>query len=395
MSLFRREATLSTNVGWVGATAGDIIRRTGSDMTDVVNNETALRNSAVWAALRLRANLISSFPVDTYREINDIQIEVPKPQVLVNPSPRVSIREFLYSTQVDLDRAGNVFGLITARYGTGLPARIELVPLGSVSVIVKQGELVSYRIDGVEYSPADVWHEKQYTIPGLHVGLSPIAYAAWALGEYQSIQAFAMDWFVNKTIPAGHLRNTQKTLNQKQATDIKEKFHASVHSGEVFVTGQDWEYSMIAAEGAAAGWLEAKQFGLGDIARFFDVPADLIDVPVQGSANLNYANITQRNLQLLILHLGPTAARREDALSRLLPAPRYAKLNTDSLLRMDPETRARVMAVQIADRTLAPSEARELDERQPFTPAQIEEFEALGLNRQQPNNAAGNQESAS
>lgn len=376
----RRTASISTDVGW--KSVAETIRRGGSSSRPVVNNETALRNSAVWAALRLRADMISSFPVDAYRDVDGLSVEVSKPLTLREPYPGMSMREFLYSTQFDLDRCGNVFGIIEARNAWGLPTRIRLVPVGSVSVLVKNDRLVGYRIDGEFYAPDEVWHEKQYTVPGLHVGLSPVAYAAWSLGEYQSIQEFALDWFQNKTIPAAHLRNTTKTLDAKTSQNVKEEFMASVKAGEVFVTGQDWEYNMLAAEGAAAGWLDAKQYGLGDIARFFNVPADLIDVPVQGSANLNYANITQRNLQLLIIHLGPTAARREENLSRLLPAPRYAKLNTSSLLRMDDETRARTLALRISSKQIVPSEARAFEDLPPFTQAQIDEFEELGLLRQ-------------
>jgi len=51
---------------YAGATAAQLIpprvsQRAG---TAVVNSETALRHSAVWAALRLRANLVSTMPVD-------------------------------------------------------------------------------------------------------------------------------------------------------------------------------------------------------------------------------------------------------------------------------------------------------------------------------------------
>jgi phage portal protein BeeE len=50
-----------------------------------VNNETALRHSAVWACLRLRANMVSTMPVDLYRTVGGQQVEMPKPAVLVNP----------------------------------------------------------------------------------------------------------------------------------------------------------------------------------------------------------------------------------------------------------------------------------------------------------------------
>jgi HK97 family phage portal protein len=341
----------------------------------VVTDETALRHSAVWACLRLRANLVSTMPVDVYRRVGEMKVEVPKPPVLINPGgERVGMMEWLYSTQFDLDRAGNAFGLITARDGLNLPARIELVPLADVTVRQKNG-VVSYRIGQQEYAANEVWHERQYTMAGLAVGLSPIAYAAWSIGEYLSIQQFALDWFGNGAVPSAHLKNTAKTINPDQAEETKRRFKAATSNQDLFVTGNDWEYNMIQAEAAGSEWLEAKRYGIGDIARFLDCPGDLIDAAAGGS--MTYANITQRNLQLLVMHLGPAIVRREDALSSLTSRPRFVKLNTDALLRMDPQTRAAMLRTQIESRQLAPSEARELEDRQPFTESQLSEFDRL------------------
>ena len=77
--------------------------------------------------------------------------------------------------------------------------------------------------------------------------------------------------------------------------------------------------------------------------------------------------MTQRNLQFLIMHLGPTVIRRETALSKLLPRPRFVKLNTAALLRMDDAMRANVFQARIASRTMTPNEARALENMPPLT----------------------------
>ena len=357
-----------------------------------VTNDTALRHSAVWACLRLRADLISTFPVDVYRKVAGIQVEMPKPPVLVSPGgERVPMIEWLYSSQVDLDRAGNAIGLITERNAAGLPARIDLQPIGSCSIRERDGQL-RYRIGRKDYSPDQVWHERQYTVPGLPVGLSPIAYAAWSVAEGLSIQDFALTWFGGGGNPRAHLRNTKKpTVPSEDAALVKERFRASVHAGDVFVSGMDWEYKPIQAEQTGMEWLAARSATSTDIARFLGCPGDLIDAAVKGES-ITYANITQRNLQFLIYHLGPAVVRREARLSQLLPRPRFVKLNTSALLRMDDETRARMVQAQIASRVLAPSEARALENRPPLTPEQIEEFTVLfGAPRTAPVSATSSQ----
>lgn len=372
MSLFYRHATITPPEELIPPRPG-----TGNGSAPLVDHDSALRHSAVWACLRIRADLVSTMPVDVYRYVNGIQVEAPKPPVLVNPGgERVDIQEWLYSSQIDLDRAGNAFGIITEVNALGLPARIDLQPLAECSVIVRDGELWRYRIAGKLYEPHQVWHEKQFTVGGLPVGLSPVAYAAWSIGEYLSVQKFALDWFTGSAIPAAALRNSEKTISRAEADAIKERFRASVANGDIFVHGKDWEYKPIQALANQTNWIEAKQFGLTDISRFFGCPADLIDAAVS-SGSVTYANITQRNLQFLIMNLGPAVSRREHALSKLVPGPRFVKFNRSALLAMDPETRARTLETRIRSRQLAPSEARALEDLPPFTDEQLAEFDRL------------------
>lgn len=373
MSLFRKQRLFGIS------NPGELIpvRMGPSGGSVPVTSDTAMRHSAVWACLRLRGDLVSTMPVDVYRRVGDIQVEMSKPPILVNPGgERVDICEWMYSSQVDLDRAGNSFGLITERNAAGLPQRIDLQPINVCSVIDKSG-VISYRIDGKVYPAEQVWHERQFTIAGLPVGLSPVAYAAWSIGQYQSAQKFALMWYGTGGVPKGHFRNTQLTeITEEAATAAKTRFKSSVEGNDIFVSGKDWEYNPFQAEAVGADWLEAQKYGIGDIARFFGCPGDLIDAVVS-SGSITYANITQRNLQFLIMHLGPAVYRRERALSKLLPQPRYVKLNTSALLRMDDLTRAQVLKLKIESRTLAPSEGRELDNLPPFTDEQLAEFDRL------------------
>lgn len=377
MSLFSRgrqqsrDATsvpLNSQVGLRGASAG------------LVTNETALRASAVWAALRLRANLISSMPVDAFRMRAGIQLEVSRPgTVFVNGGREIDWHEFLYATQVDLDRSGNAFGVITERNALGLPARIELVALCDVSLYprrkVLDPELV-YRVGGVEYPAEQIWHERQYTVAGLAVGLNAIAHAAYSIGAYNSAQEFSLRWFGQDAMPAAVLQNSEMTVTPEVAAEVKRRAQAAMSPGGVFVTGKDWDLKPINAANESNRYIETMQYGVPDIARYFDVPADLIDGAVSGSS-VTYANITQRNLQFLIMSLGPAVARREKALSALVPGGRFIKLNTDAILRMDPLTKAQVLQAEIGSRTRTPDEARALNNLEPLTEAQMAEFDRL------------------
>jgi hypothetical protein len=169
------------------------------------------------------------------------------------------------------------------------------------------------------------------------------------------------------------MKNTAKRLKEGERATAKQWYSDTIRNGDLMVTGNDWEYNMIQAEQAGTEWLQGRRFGLLDVARFFGVPADLIDAAVSGQS-VTYANITQRNVQFLIMHLGPTVTRREKNLTKLLPTPRYCKLNRDALLAMDPETRQRVIRSRLETWQTTNSEARRLDNLPPLSPAERAEM---------------------
>lgn len=298
--------------------------------------------------------------------------------------------QWLYMTQIDLDRTGNCFGIISQRDSLGLPARIDLVPATDVAVMVRGGELIGYRIKGNVYDVSDVWHEAQYRIPGLEVGLSPVAYASWSMGIYASLDNFLTEFLDNATTPSVVMKNNQRTLNNIQAKDMKDKWRATVQNGDALILGADWDFQPFVAEQTGLNWLQAQQMKVEDIARFFNVPHDLLDIASSGSSGsskMTYANIGQRNLQFLMMNLAPTIRRREEAFSNyLLPgsasgqsdprANRYVKFNTDALLQMDQTGQAALFASQIAAGYKTPTEVRELLNLPPLTPEQVKEIAA-------------------
>lgn len=382
--------------GQLGATAASLVGdRTGKRLGRKANRDEALRHSAVWACLRLRADLISTMPADVFRRVlvdgRKVQIEQPKPPVLVAPGgKRVRWMEWMYSTQVDLDSTGNTAGLITEVNALGLPARVDLFNIDEVSFIGKGSEITEVRVGKEKYPYDQVWHEKQFTVSGCPVGLSPLAKAALSINAYLSAQEFASDWFGNYTMPGGHLKNTGKKLDKTDAQKAKANFKASVAAGDVWVSGSDWEYSMLSAKASESQFIEQQQFSVLDLCRFLGVPGDMIDAEVKGSS-ITYANVTQRNLQLLIMNIGPAIARREEALSAgLLPQPRYVKLNTNALLRMDLKSRYESYKVGVDSRFLPPSRVLELENMPPLTDEEIAEFATLFPNKAPAPSTGGN-----
>jgi HK97 family phage portal protein len=370
---------------WGISGPGDLIpRRTAGPgfSSPYISTEDAMRNSAVWAALRIRADLISTLPLNIYRDVT-LEPGIPSVQIDAEPFGVLNSEEFAafkYSSQIELDRTGNSVGIIREVF-KGYPSVIDLQASANCHPTVDQdNQITKWRIKDKFYTPDEIWHEKQYTISGSPLGLSPVANAAYTMGLYRSVEDFVTSWFMSGQTPRARLKNVNRELDAKEALIVKEAWRASQSMGEPFVHGSDWEYDLVQAQEASADWLSAMRMGAVDIARFFSVPANIIDANVSGQS-VTYANLTARSLDFLVFHLQPAIERREEAWSQLIPLPRYVELDTDALLRMDPITRAQWIKEQIDARILSPNEGRAFENRKPFTQDQIDEFEKLGLNK--------------
>lgn len=344
-----------------------------------VSSDTAMRMSAVWAAVMGRADLISQCPAEVKRDYAGLSYDMPLSSFLLDPdgSGR-GFDDWLFAGQVALDRGGNNVGVVQSRDSLGLVRQVELVDMNATSVQAAGvgRRITRWKIGGTWYTPAEVWHERQYVVPGVPLGLSPIAYAAWTIGGYLSAQQFGLEWFTSGGIPPVHLKNTANELTTKQSNRAKRKFQATQVERTPFVSGNDWEIDILSVQPNESQFLETMGAGISDIARFFRLPADTLDAATT-KGTIVYANIAQRSVYLLQMFLGGSIKRRERMLSTTLPKPRNVHLDTDVLMRLDPQTLVAVQGMEIANRTLAPSEGRAARNRPPLTPEQAAEFAQL------------------
>lgn len=342
-----------------------------------------MQQSVIWAGMNLHAALESMMPVDTFRVMSDgSKVSVPNSGVLVNPSTFSegqpdTISDWLYASRMSLQGWGNSFGEITARDSIGLPAQIQLVPAEDVVCKIKNYRIVEYRYGKTVMEPSRVWHERTNLLPGIPVGLSPFAYAMLAIETAASARKFAADWFGNSAFPGGHMKNTARTVTDPEAVGIKARFESQQEAGGLLVTGSDWTFSAIQAKAAEAGFIEAMAYTDVELCRYQNIPANIVDVAVTGGAQINYANITQKNLDFMVTRMGPNLKRRDDKLSTLTPRPRIVRLNRAAFLAMDPATTADLMKVQIDSRTRTPSQLRRLEDQPEYTEADYAEFDRL------------------
>lgn len=378
MGRIRRAYQALTERSSLAALDGLGYQRRPSGSTPSITQDTALRNSVWWAGLHLKSNVFSSFPIDVVKPGPDgLMYPVSNPGTLVQePYPGVDITEWLYSTEMDLSRYGNSVGIIRARNQLQKPVLVEPAAMAATSVIMDGRRIKFWKIDGVHYSPEDIWHEKRHTIKGFALGLAPLAYAAWSLGLHASAEQFALDWFATGANPKGTLKNLQRdTIGPEEREAAKSEFRSDTANGDIFVHGRSWEWNPAQQDAIGAGFLAQQTATDQDVCRFVGVPASMVGVET-ATGNITYANVSQANLSWLIQEIGPSARRTERYWTKnALPSPWEMKLNTDALLRMDPSARADLMVKLKTAGLRVPSELRALDNLPPFTDEQLAELD--------------------
>lgn len=331
-----------------------------------------MRLSVVWAAVELRAKLESTLPLDCFAMYSgsDKPVPIPTPDVLIEPDEwadgqPMNIVEWLYASRKDLDLYGNSFGIKTKLDGGGIPKQIHLVAADDVTVRGKGSRVVEYKIGNKTYEPHEIWHERQYTEAGSPIGLSPIAYAARTINTQTAALQFALDWFERGATPSMVAKHTKSEFGDDEADRTKRRLMAAISNGEPAVVDRNWEIQMQSARARDVAFLDLGNYSNLDLARFFGMPANQVDAAVSGQS-VTYANLSQDQLRFLIMHFAPSVIRREFALRQLVPGRGFVKLNTEGLLRMDPETRRKLLIEEVQAGLKTVNEARALENLPPL-----------------------------
>jgi len=357
----REERALPQGAQLLGLSGGSPYTASG----ETVTGNKALRLSAVWACVRLLSDTISSLPIHTYR--GDEQ--VPTPKLLDEPAAGVPTHDFLYAVMQSLLLRGNAFGLITARSGAGLlPSQVELVHPDNVSVtLAPDTNAVVYRIGGIEFDPADVWHVRAYAMPGTVLGLSPVSYAAESIGLGLAAQQYGAEYFSAGGVPVGTLDvesdQWDDTANDSLTEVWRNWRRDGRRRGRVPIL-RGVKFNPVSINPEESQFLETQKFNVSQIARVYGVPPEMIGAEAGNS--LTYANVEQRSIDFVRYCLNPWLVRLDHALGRLLPSTLSVKLNADAILRADTKSRYEAHQIALQAGFMTVDEVRELEDLPPL-----------------------------
>jgi HK97 family phage portal protein len=329
-----------------------------------VTTDQALRLSAVWACVRLLADAVSTLPLDVYRRgERDPLPELPP--LLRTPAAGMALNDWLYAVMVSLLLRGNAYGIVTGRSGsTLLPAQVDLAHPDRLGVTVLPDGRVSYRLNGEELDPADVWHVRAYAFPGTVLGLSPVEYARQTIGLGLAAEKFGAQFFGDGSVPAGVIY-AERDPKEAGAKKLQAEWVESRRGNRRPAVLHGARFEPLTVKPEESQFLGTIDANVNAVARIFGVPPEMIAGTTAGP--LAYTSPEMRSLDLLTYTVRGWLVRLENAISALLPSTQFVRFNAAGMVRVDLKSRYEAHEIAIRAGFLTVNEVRALEDRGPLS----------------------------
>ena len=345
-----------------------------------VTPSSALTFSAVWAAMRLLSESVSTLPVGVFKQdSNGNRIEQNNDlSYLLKYQPNTYQNKitFIEKIMMDLLSNGNSFVKID-RNSLGKP--IELLPLNydGVDVYFKDNKLF-YSSDQTEgtLGSEDVLHFKlisnvnnsnsmNSTQQGI-LGMSPITQCRNAIGWAQDVEEYSRTFFKSGAKLSGVLK-TDRQLSEQAIDRLRHSFNNNYSSlsgsNQTAVLEEGLEFQPITIPPDQAQFLQSREFSIAEVARIFNVPPHLLKDLTKSSFN----NIEMQSQEFVIYSLMPYLNKIEMEMNTKLfrrssVGTEYIKFNTNALLRGNIKDRSDYYKTAITNGWMSVNEVRAKEE---------------------------------
>lgn len=344
-----------------------------------VDEDIALKYSAVWAAVNIISGAIGFLPFNVYERIDKGKEKRPKHPVYRllhdRPNDYMTAQVFREALQAHLLLWGNAYIKIE-RNKAGRP--IALWPLMPNKVEPKVIELNGEKILVYELNQdgpkEQIFYDEIIHIPGLGwnglKGYSVIQYCAENLGLGLSAEKHSANFFGHDSTPTGILHTDQPM--SKETREIVEKQWKEKRSGldkkfDIVITHSGLKYQPIGIPAKDAQLIEARKFGVNDISRWFQIPAHFLS----DLEKATFSNIEHQGIEFVVWTLAKWLKKWEQECNYKLfstaEQQRYfTEFNVDALLRGDIKTRYEAFAIGRTNGWLSANDIREKENMNPI-----------------------------
>ena len=212
----------------------------------------------------------------------------------------------------------------------------------------------------VYFSPRDIFHVRNFHTKDGLLGQGVVAYGREVLGIQIAADNMAAGLFHNSGIPSGVITHPGK-LSDEAYKRLKESWaepQSGKKSGSTSILEEGSKYEPIKISPDTLQFLQSRQFGVLEIARFLGVPpTKLFDVTAA-----TYSNVEQSNLEVATDTLDTWATNLEmEADVKLLNkryGGRFTNIDLYSVFRGDMESRAKYFKDMISIGSMTPNQVR-------------------------------------
>lgn len=358
MSLLRRAASNARELRYIGYGQGDpygipsngsLLNYSASGVP--VDADTAQGLAGWWASTRILSSAVSSMPLTTCVKVSANRFkQVEQHPFVENPfgddfGYPLTRQDGLDQVMMSLLGRGNSLNKVIARDKQGLP--LQLLPFNPDVARIQRDPNTGAKtltIGGEKQNLDDYKHIMGMSMPGMVVGMSPVAYLRQTIGLGLATEEYGARFFSKGSTMTGVIE-LDGDLDPDAARQLKERFQArhagltNAHSVGVLTGGAHFKPISITPEDAQ--FLESRKFSVATIGSLiFGIPPHLLGNVADVSAAWG-SGIEPQNMAFLSYTLRPWLSRIENALTHCLPRGLYARFDTDELLRTDSQSRAR------------------------------------------------------
>ena len=335
-----------------------------------VSADTALTFTAVWSAIRLLTESVSSLPISVYRaENNGDKTEAIKESLysLLKYKPNIYQNKITFFEKIMMDLCinGNSYVLIERNRLARVTA---LYPLNYVDmdVIQKENELFYEDGDtGKVYDSKDILHFTGMTADGI-VGLSPIDNHKKAIGWGMAVEEFGSSFFKNGAKLSGVL-STERSLSETAIDRLKHSFNNTYSqlsgSNQTAILEEGLTFKPVGISPDQAQFLASRTFSIQEIGRIWNIPNHMLGDNSKSSFN----NVEMQSQEFVTYSLLPYITRIENEMNNKLFRTSdlgrvFIKFNVGGLLRGNTKDRSEFYTKMITNGVMSINEVRALED---------------------------------
>jgi HK97 family phage portal protein len=344
-NLFEKRA-ISFQTVWGSGDFVDVQSQSGT----VVNADTAMQLNAVFSAVSLISDTISTLPIDAYIRSQGARYPLrPRPVWVTKPDVDTTKEAFYGSAIVSLLLEGNVFIRVFRNTRGEI---VDMKVLNPIDVDIKrngQGRLI-FNVKGAEraLTQDEIVFIPDVVKPGSVRGISRVEALKENFGLASALEKYAARFFGSGTQTSGVLEvpgnlTSEQAKSMQEAFDSRHRGWARAHKTAIITGGAQYKPTNVPND--QAQFLDSRRMAVEDVARAFNIPPHLLGLPGTNT----YASVEQNNIAFVTHTLRPIAQKIEGALTALLAEETgkeaaFVKFSLDGLLRADVNARTEAYA---------------------------------------------------